>query len=47
MEETLLSSYASLPLFYSISHELVSQRVGNYQPAPVGVAQMQNVTLGK
>lgn len=47
VEETLLSSYASLPLFYSISHELVSQRVGNYQPAPVGVAQMQNVTLGK
>lgn len=45
VEEKLLSEYVSLPLFHGISHVLISARVQNYQEAPVGVQQLQNVTL--
>lgn len=45
VEETLLREYVSLPLFHGNSHVLVNPRVKNYVPAPLGIQQMQNITL--
>lgn len=45
VEEKLLKEFVSVPLFHGTTHTLVNPRVKNYVPAPLGVQQMQNLTL--
>lgn len=45
VEQTLLDEFVSVPLFNSIQFMLISSRVKNYQMTPLGVQQMQNITI--
>lgn len=45
VEQTLLDEFISVPLFNSIQYMLINARLKNYQMTPLGVQQMQNVTI--
>lgn len=45
VEKTLLEEYVSLPLFHGLQYRLINPRLENYAMTPLGVQQMQNVTL--